>query len=1321
MVSSDPILRPLAALCAAIAAAAVGLAQTPVTGRPVVLRPLTPTAGTAATPARLVTTAQPGQPQDPQQVPQDPAKPADPAAAAKAAEQAAAQQRLQKWLQLQFDRRPSTVLKAWAAPELEPYDPVKEAAKEKAEREKNGGADAPAAPTAAAPEAVVVAEPEGDLPPEIRRALAERGLLPPDGAAAAGGAPAPGGQPAGPAGAAATNEQQIAEKKLQREMEMLQRDVTLGRWAKVGEFFATLGEKERKQAYERFLQILPTPPQRPEDQRIPPNLQEKNAFLFQDMLAIAGLAPGGLDKKQVPMLAGVTRLALDSGAVLEELVRLLTVEVGKPATEQRLDHRKAALLLSAIGQETEMGPFLPKLEEAEKDNDREGMNLLARFALAQFAKEQKNSLLQDAWRATQAALAKGEIGDEEKAEALRRAVELSPKVREDLGPNWLAASFTERPERGMEIVATIGTQVARGFAERAQDAEYRSQGLQLQKAAVDALLDKAPQLAEQWRPTLGVLAAGWLNEAAYSYANSQSDSMGPVLQRDEYGNFFYGNMRRGGGGQVVAVEPADLVKAQPGPKWVAMLDEAIRPHLATTAAQLHLKVNEPEKAFPFIEQLAAVNPRKAKDLAEEFVRVWTRNHNPNQSRYTNSYMFMYGFESRANGIPLTRSKQDRNLQELGSWVERLRQLPFGGVDVKLLTDAFVQCHSSSEVYRLDTIERVFGSVDQLDPRLLGELLGKMRANLATVWRKPSVQEENKTKRSQREMLEEVMKGYGTALTVAQQALTRRGAHWALLSVVASIPHDQNNFAKELQRDSNFAETRKKAFELFQAAADHYASVVATMRLDEETIAAYDTWFYAALGASDLGAIDEETIVAKSQLPLIKAALAKLPGEVRERHETMFANALFTRMSAVKPQIKFRYLESGFAIVGDHPQAAEARKVWDYYQDLIRELHLEAVVEGSTEVGTEPFGVRVDICHSPEIERESGGFLKYAQNQNNMSYAYNYGRPLENYRDRFSEAVTAALQENFEVLSVTFNGEQMQSKATEQAAWRRTPYAWLLLKARGPQIDRIPVIQIDFDFLDTSGYTVLPVGSLPVAIDASQKAESRPCKDLKVTQLLDERRAAEGKVTLEVKASAQGLVPSLDQVLQIATPGLVVQKTDDQGNAVVKFAEDQDTVETERVWTLTLVPESEGAHPNSFVFGKPRAEGTSVVYQRYNDADLETVPAEIALSGGRGGKSPLWLWFLIGGAFVGYGVWFFVAQNRRAVAAPPPLLRLPQRVTPFTVLDLLNKVRSRKQLDPQTEAQLGAAIERVQAAYFGKATDPTLDLKAIAEEWVQRVG
>ena len=51
-------------------------------------------------------------------------------------------------------------------------------------------------------------------------------------------------------------------------------------------------------------------------------------------------------------------------------------------------------------------------------------------------------------------------------------------------------------------------------------------------------------------------------------------------------------------------------------------------------------------------------------------------------------MFMFGFERRAESIPLTRSKQERNLRELAGWVDRIEKLPIDPVEESLLAQAF---------------------------------------------------------------------------------------------------------------------------------------------------------------------------------------------------------------------------------------------------------------------------------------------------------------------------------------------------------------------------------------------------------------------------------------------------------------------------------------------------------------------------------------------------------------------------------------------------------------------------------------------------------
>jgi hypothetical protein len=157
---------------------------------------------------------------------------------------------------------------------------------------------------------------------------------------------------------------------------------------------------------------------------------------------------------------------------------------------------------------------------------------------------------------------------------------------------------------------------------------------------------------------------------------------------------------------------------------------------------------------------------------------------------------------------------------------------------------------------------------------------------------------------------------------------------------------------------------------------------------------------------------------------------------------MFANQLFTRMSAVKPQIKYRYLEAGFAVVGDHPQARRGEEG----VGLLPGPAARAAPRGGRRrprprSAPQPFGVRVDIVHSPEIERESGGFAKYATNQNNAAVRLQLRAPARELPRSVPGGRERALQENFEVLSVTFNGEGMQMQAdqrTRLAARRRMP-------------------------------------------------------------------------------------------------------------------------------------------------------------------------------------------------------------------------------------------------------------------------------------------
>jgi hypothetical protein len=1223
--------------------------------------------------------------------------PAPDAGADAAAQQAAADQqkkaeRIQKIQQLQFNRTPSAILQAWSTPpDQQPANPP------------------PADPAEPAP-------PPDPHPP-----------------------PAPPSPPVDP---------------FDGQLIQLQRDVTLGEWEKVKQFAASLAEDEGKALYSRILISLQVPVPGAAPVGMPPEAaaqimqmqaqmqaqnqqamqyMEKHVVSLADVMGLAAAAPHGLDNMATASLGEIARQALEQGHSLEDFLRLLQAEAAKP--DPIITRRQAARVLFGAGKPIEAARFLPELAQAESDNDQEALNLLARHFLAVYEKEEKTPPLESAWRATQAVLASAEIKKEEKQEALTRSVDLAPKVREELGKAWLEESFTSRPDRGMEIIATIGSSASQGLSAMPQDSAGRLKGLELETTAAEALLASAPQRADEWRVTLTLLARNWLVEAEHSYRFDQSTSLGPRMQRDAYGNLFYYDdsmydpYRYQQRQQVLAIRTADLLQIRPSDAWLSRVDESLRPRFSAVFAQLYLKVAEDEKAFPFIEGLAKDHPEQAQDLADEFLRVWTTNHDPNAQRNRNNpYMYyMFGYQARAEGIPLTRSKQERNLKDLAVVVARLRSLGGLKLDEDLLAKAFTTCHSAAEVYRIESIESVFGPMEQLEPKTVAALAQQMRTNLSNLWRQPAVQEENKTRRKQKDIEAEVLRGYSVARSVVTQARQDHPDEWSLALAEAGLAHDETTFQREIAKETSFSQQREEAFAMFVRAAELYAAGAPRMEVKDEKTDVYEQWMYASLGATDLGLLSEEMPSDLRQPPRIREAILALGGEAAERHMKLFANTLFTRIGAVKPAMKFRYLKAGFEVVGEHPQAAEARKIYDYYHDLVSEIILETRIDGSDVVAPDqPFGVFVNLRHTREIERESGGFGRYLQNQNNVSYSYNYGRPTANYRDKFEEQVHQALDETFEVLSVTFQSDSVNSRAIEgEYGWRYTPYAYLLLKARGPEVDKIPSMRLDLDFLDTSGYTVLPIESAAVPLDtASPTRDVRPARGVEVTQILDERHADEGKLVLEIKATAQGLVPELDELVSLQPGEFTLVGVDDQGVSVSKFDEEaaDNVILSERSWIVSLhaKPGLE-KRPTQFEFAGSARDDVKLLFQRYVDADLKEVEQVVALEERYAAPRSIWPWvgggavglFLLSGLVYGWRRW------SRGTADHVEAFRVPDPLTPFTVLGLLNDIDRKSRLAAGDREDLLRSIHDVEQSYFDRQTNGAPDLAAVADEWVRR--
>jgi hypothetical protein len=572
---------------------------------------------------------------------------------------------------------------------------------------------------------------------------------------------------------------------------------------------------------------------------------------------------------------------------------------------------------------------------------------------------------------------------------------------------------------------------------------------------------------------------------------------------------------------------------------------------------------------------------------------------------------------------------------------------------------------------------------------------------------------------------EVLRGYQVALAIVDSARQKHDSDWRLQLAEATLIFDENAYRQTVQPTSEFVDRRQAAFEKFQQAADLYRGAVPSLKAAEHSTDVYDYWFYAALGATDLGQVSHENQPVPSQYPLVLAAIQSLPGETADQHLGKFANQLFTRMSTVQPQAKYRFLKAGFEIVGDHPRAWEAKKSFEYYNDVTAEIKLVAEIDGSDVVGhQQPFGVILKLVHTSEMERESGGFEKYVQNQSQSPYAYNYGRPNEDYRSKFQEAATKALSENFEVVSVTFEEpKSMKSRPSDRDGWRETPYAYLLLKTRGPQIDRLPPLQLNLDFMDTSGFVVLPIESAALVVDAAPAGTApRPFSDLEMVQTIDERQAADGKLILEIQAKAKGLVPELDQILDLQFDQLEVVRIDDQQAAPTGFDAEADGIQitSDRSWLIELQAKA-GGRLEEFAFCKPKVADVVVRRQQYQDADLVEAAETVRLGTvyQRANWTQTILLAVLGLGALSVVVAGLVMSTRRSPTVRVNEFEMPTEINAFTVLGLLQRVRRDGQVSEKQREELDRLIAQIQGNYFGRhSSDGELDLQQIALTWTR---
>ena len=366
----------------------------------------------------------------------------------------------------------------------------------------------------------------------------------------------------------------------------------------------------------------------------------------------------------------------------------------------------------------------------------------------------------------------------------------------------------------------------------------------------------------KWTMPLTIMAMNWAQEAELS----RTRWMDRPRYNPNYGYYDPEEQMRmqqmNDPNQPQPIAPGELLRMSPDTRWLTFVDPSLVPQIGYLAGALQVKADEPLKALQAVTNLATAYPARATDLANQLLGGWAKARNPSQNsdamrmRYGPYGQVYYGMGSPygmgGQGISLTRAMQNRNLVELGELLSSLRQANLKDLDREGVVRAFTAAHSQAEVFRVEDIEQVFGKVESMEIETLEGLLQTMRARLATTWRNMQVQQEAKTKRTDKDITAEVTRGYEVLTKLLEQGLSRWPDNWRLHLIQATAWFDFAEFQYGKKVDLPiYVEKRERSFAEFQKASELYGAELAKMEPAKYTAEVFVGWFNANLGASDL--------------------------------------------------------------------------------------------------------------------------------------------------------------------------------------------------------------------------------------------------------------------------------------------------------------------------------------------------------------------------------------------------------------------------------------------------------------------------------------
>jgi hypothetical protein len=1103
----------------------------------------------------------------------------------------------------------------------------------------------------------------------------------------------------------------------------------LGDWAQVRAELAALPPELGRGIYDKILSDLAERP--------------KSGVRIEDVFALADAAPGDLsdlELRKIGQMLGQVVAPNESFWIAERLARG-TERLGGKDPARRL---AAGRVLLAGGFRDLAKAYLPDGADLDKVADEGLRQEIAAFLAAEQATElAQRDQISRIWSDNVALLrSEKKVNDWEKTKAAGEMLRVLTQVSPAVLSGTFADLMRSQPDAALKLVGGLSRKIQN---ETHAAAAQRIDNLRAQTVLANLIAENPEAASGSWSQVLALMAESWMTEVENSFSRQAG-----VPRRG-------GNARNGSS----EIDPEEMLLLAPAGKWQAALPADLRARFDASLARAIIVSANFELAADRIVELARRHPAAGVALAEDFLLAWGQAHNP---QLPEELRRRYGLPEDAR-IPITPVMMERNIESLARMMEVFRKAGVAPRDQAKVVNAFDLAYSNAEAYRDSHIERVFGATAKMDEQLFFLLAQRMHANLGDRWRRADVQRGNLTRRNEAQTYAMAEAGYGSLLKIIDEWQAGRPDAYKALLLGAVVLNDWADFESfqdlaPLEPARRLVLAKEKALrsqDYFQRAADAYGRQVVRLPANEYSIEPYLSWFNAVLGIGSTGQVNLGKPMNRAALGRIRAAILALPGKLAPTHMGQLAKTLNGRLNdtnnPMHEDLKYRYLASTLVVTKDDPFSLGLKKRSDYLDELLSEIRIQTRVDGPNTVGAnQEFGLIVSVVHTEAMGRVAR-FGQYLSNDPSALAAASKrrgqqaakGPEPQGPRDEFEKKLTEGLAPFFDIRSITFAAPDVKSRPTSRPGWEETPLAYVLVRAKDASVDKIPPVQMELRFIDLSGPVTIPATSAETLLKvAGGKAAPRPADKVEVTQTLDTRQfAINGSLSLEVSATASGLVPELDDLLDLAPLSalakvrqvtvidpLMVKELNTWGEKVAP--------RTERRWSITLDGDAIRAadKASDVPFPTVKSANTTTVWRTYQDIDpivlskASVLLDRVKVAQGAGYAPPAvedhsaYLYAGIAAA-VAFVAWLIFRQ--RDTGPRPPrardVFKLPAAIDGFSVVALLRKLGSSPlvKFTAAQQAELQQDIERVQTGCFGgTATLSPADLKSLAEKWLRQL-